>query len=50
MLLTSITQEQVDDLDYIFATLTEDGWVIPDWLVYLRDQVCKRDYRLGLTF
>lgn len=25
------------------AVLTESGWVIPEWLVYLREEVTKRD-------
>ena len=38
----SISLEQVEVLESIFAQLTESGWVIPDWLVYLRKQVESR--------
>lgn len=43
MILTSISLEQVEVLEGIFATLTEQGWVIPDWLIHLRKVVTERD-------
>lgn len=43
MILSSISLEQVEVLERTFATLTEAGWVIPAWLVYLRSEVESRD-------
>jgi len=43
MILTSIRLEDVEVLEGIFATLTENGWVIPDWLIHLREVVTTRD-------
>jgi len=43
MLITSILVEDVEILEGIFATLTPNGWVIPEWLIYLRSEVIKRD-------
>jgi len=43
MLIVSITLVQVETLEGIFAQLTESGWVIPLWLVALRDAVETRD-------
>ncbi len=43
MLLTGIQMKDVEVLEGHHATLTEDGWVIPEWLVYLRAEVIKRD-------
>lgn len=40
-MITSVNMDQIDDLEVIFATLTEVGWVIPDWLKYLRNVVVK---------
>ena len=50
MLLTEMTMEQVTYLEGLFAQLTETGWVIPEWLVYLKGVVHMRDYRAGLTY
>lgn len=47
MLLTSITMEQVTVLEGLIAKLTPTGWFIPEWLVYLRVEVTKRDHYLG---
>ena len=33
---TSMTLSDLDNLEEIFATLTEDGWRIPDWLKNIR--------------
>lgn len=43
MILTSITLEQVEVLEGIFAVLTEQGWIIPAWLIHLREVVTTRD-------
>ena len=43
MWLGFITAEQVCTLEPVFAKLTEQGWVLPLWLVYLKEQVSKRD-------
>ena len=43
MLLTGIQMKDVEVLEGHHATLGEDGWVIPQWLVYLREEVIKRD-------
>lgn len=47
MILCSIKLEDVEILESIFATLTDQGWVIPPWLVYLRSEVEKRDFPLA---
>lgn len=45
MWLGTITESQVLDLEEIFAEYKgNDGWVIPDWLVQLKEQVTLRDY------
>lgn len=36
------TFEQVYVLEGIFATLTPTGWVIPAWLVLMRDTVSNK--------
>ena len=33
---TSMTLSDLDNLEEVFATLTEDGWSIPDWLKRMR--------------
>jgi hypothetical protein len=43
MLITSIQIKDVEELELLHAILTKDGWVIPAWLVYLREEVTKRD-------
>ncbi len=43
MLLTGIKLKDVEILETHHAILTEAGWVIPEWLVYLRAEVVKRD-------
>jgi len=43
MLLTGIQLKDVIILEEHHATLTESGWVIPAWLVYLKEEVIKRD-------
>jgi hypothetical protein len=40
--LGSMTLEQVEHLETVFAKLTEDGWKIPEWLVMLRHNVEER--------
>jgi hypothetical protein len=45
MWLGNITEIQVKELEGIFAEYKgDDGWVIPAWLVYLKEQVTERDY------
>jgi hypothetical protein len=39
--------EQVLSLEPVFATLTPDGWVLPDWLVALKYMVVMRDFNLS---
>lgn len=41
MLLTSITLQDIETLEEIHSILTEDGWVIPEWLIYLKQEVQK---------
>lgn len=36
MLHTAIRLRDVEILEDLFATMTEDGWVIPQWLQDLR--------------
>lgn len=43
----SISIAQVEALETMFATLSATGWVIPEWLVYLRSQVEARDIAAG---
>jgi len=53
MLLTSITLQDIETLEEIHAVLTEDGWdaapteskpwVIPEWLIYLKQEVIKKE-------
>ncbi len=37
--LGSITIEQVEDLEEIFAEFRGTGWEIPDWLINLRNWI-----------
>jgi len=41
MLLTSIKLKDIEDLEQIHAILTIDGWFIPKWLQYLKEEVVK---------
>jgi hypothetical protein len=41
MLLTSIKLKDIEDLEQIHAILTMDGWFIPKWLQYLKEEVVK---------
>lgn len=43
MIITSIKIEDVVRLEEILAYLTEEGWVIPEWLTVLRKHVVERD-------
>jgi len=42
MLLTSITLEDIETLEEIHAVLTEDRWVMPEWLIYLKQEVERK--------
>lgn len=42
MILATIQIKDVEILEGIFATLTPNGWVIPDWLKELR-KVAERN-------
>ena len=49
MFLSSITIEQVRSLENVFAKFTEQGWVLPQWLIDLKRAVSKRDLaRIGV--
>ncbi len=37
--LTSVTLEQVEDLEQVLSVLTDQGWVVPPGLVLLREAV-----------
>jgi hypothetical protein len=37
--ITSITLKDVDNLEEVFAYLTDIGWIIPMWLIELRGRV-----------
>jgi len=37
MIFHSIKPEQIKILEEIFAYLTKDGWVIPDWIKLLEN-------------
>lgn len=43
MLLTSITLQDIETLEEIHAVLTDSGWVIPEWLIYLKQEVLKKE-------
>lgn len=36
-----VTLKNVAKLEQIFAVLTPAGWVIPDWLVLMRDTATR---------
>ena len=42
-MVNSITITQVEVLEGIFATFTAEGWVMPAWLICLRQLVIARD-------
>lgn len=42
--LGSITWKQVKTLEQQFATLTPQGWSIPEWIQELQFEVILRDY------
>lgn len=52
MLLTSITLQDIGTLEEIHAVLTDNGWdaapteskswVIPEWLIYLKEEVERK--------
>ena len=35
----NISSENIFVLETLFAVLTENGWVIPNWLIYLKDSI-----------
>lgn len=37
LLHTSIKQSDIENLKEVFATLTEAGWVWPDWIDWLEE-------------
>lgn len=37
-----MTVEQVELIERTFATLTEHGWTIPQWVISLREKVERR--------
>lgn len=39
MLLGPLSKSNVEKLKEIFAKLTPTGWIIPDWLIYLENQL-----------
>jgi hypothetical protein len=39
----AMTKRQADSLDSIFAVLTKDGWILPDWLIELKLAIFTRD-------
>lgn len=43
MFISGIQLKDVEVLEGHHAFLTEAGWVIPEWLIYLRNEVTKRD-------
>jgi hypothetical protein len=45
----SISIEHILTLEETFATLTEAGWVIPEWLQWLRARVEEQVARGGLN-
>ena len=40
-----MTLEQARSLEPVFAYLTENGWVIPEWLVELEAVIILRDFQ-----
>ena len=39
MLLGQLSTANVERLKTLFAKFTPSGWIIPDWLVYLENQL-----------
>jgi hypothetical protein len=37
-LLGQISSENICSLETTFAVLTPAGWIIPDWLIWLKEQ------------
>jgi hypothetical protein len=37
MIIHYVNERQLQYLETLFAIYTQDGWVIPAWLVYLRE-------------
>ena len=35
----SVRSTDITNLEQLFATLTVDGWVLPTWLTWLRQQM-----------
>lgn len=41
MMIHHLKEDQIFYLESKFAVLTPNGWVIPDWIVYLRKTMSK---------
>lgn len=39
----SMTLEQANSLEPVFAKLTVEGWILPDWLITLKLNIIMRD-------
>lgn len=37
--------EDIETPEEIHAVLTEDGWVIPKWLIYLKQEITKKKFQ-----
>lgn len=43
MLIGTIQESDIEELEQLFAVRTEQGWVIPEWLEYLgNERACER--------
>ena len=49
MWIGSITIDQVISLIPVFAKLTDQGWIVPQWLLELETAVILRDKKDVLT-
>lgn len=41
-MLSGVTLDQIQELELVFAVLTEDGWKIPRWLDEWKDNVTEQ--------
>jgi len=39
VILFNISTEQLEMLEETFSYLTKDGWIIPDWLISMREDI-----------
>ena len=42
MILHNISSENIDKLEHLFATLTPEGWQVPNWIKLLKETVGQK--------